>query len=111
MSIDDINAAGGVLDEPVQLLVVDDSCRGDQAVAAVRKLVDAGAVFVVGRPCFGAAIPASKVYEEGKVLMISSTVSNPRLTDGGGPNIFGLRRAEKASIHKGRLHPKSATLS
>jgi branched-chain amino acid transport system substrate-binding protein len=90
MAIDDINAAGGVLGEPIRLLVVDDYCRGDQAVAAARKLVDAGVVFVAGHPCSGAAIPASKVYEEAGTLMISSTASNPRLTDEGGPNIFRM---------------------
>ncbi len=90
MAVEDLNAAGGVLGQTVRLLVVDDYCRGDQAVAAARKLVEAGAVFVAGHPCSGAAIPASKVYEEAGVLMISSTASNPRLTDEGGPNVFRM---------------------
>ncbi len=90
MAVDDLNKAGGVLGEPVRLILVDDYCRGDQAVAAARKLVAAGVVFVAGHPCSGAAIPASKVYEEAGILMISSTASNPRLTDEGGPNIFRM---------------------
>ena len=90
MAVDDINKAGGVLGEPVRLVLVDDYCRGDQAVAAARKLVDAGVVFVVGHPCSGAAIPASKMYEEESILMISSTASNPKLTDQSGPNIFRM---------------------
>jgi branched-chain amino acid transport system substrate-binding protein len=88
MAVDDLNSTGGVLHEQIRLILVDDYCRGDQAVAAARKLVDAGVVFVAGHPCSGAAIPASKVYEEAGILMISSTASNPRLTDKGGPNIF-----------------------
>jgi branched-chain amino acid transport system substrate-binding protein len=47
-------------------------------------------VFVAGHPCSGAAIPASKVYEQAGILMISSTASNPKLTDDGGPNIFRM---------------------
>jgi branched-chain amino acid transport system substrate-binding protein len=47
-------------------------------------------VFVAGHPCSGAAIPASKVYEEAGILMISSTASNPQLTDEGTPNIFRM---------------------
>jgi branched-chain amino acid transport system substrate-binding protein len=90
MAVADLNAAGGVLGEPVRLILVDDYCDGDQAVAAARKLVSDGAVFVAGHPCSGAAIPASKVYEEAGIPMISSTASNPRLTDEGGPNIFRM---------------------
>src|SRR5262245_57502803 len=90
MAVADLNAAGGVLGEPVRLVLVDDYCRGDQAVAAARKLVSDGVVFVAGHPCSGAAIPASKVYEEAGIPMISSTASNPKLTDEGGPNIFRM---------------------
>jgi branched-chain amino acid transport system substrate-binding protein len=90
MAVADLNKAGGVLGEPVRLILVDDYCRGDQAVAAARKLVDAGVVFVAGHPCSGAAIPASKIYDEAGILMISSTASNPKLTDEGGPNVFRM---------------------
>jgi branched-chain amino acid transport system substrate-binding protein len=90
MAVDDLNAVGGVLGEAVRLILVDDYCDGDQAVAAARKLVSDGVVFVAGHPCSGAAIPASKVYEEAGILMISSTASNPRLTDESGPNIFRM---------------------
>ena len=90
MAVADLNKAGGVLGEPVRLILVDDYCRGDQAVAAARKLVEAGVVFVAGHPCSGAAIPASKVYEDAGILMISSTASNPKLTDKGGSNIFRM---------------------
>jgi branched-chain amino acid transport system substrate-binding protein len=90
MAVADLNKAGGVLGEPVGLILVDDYCSGDQAVAAARKLVEAGVVVVAGHPCSGAAIPASKVYEDAGILMISSTASNPKLTDEGGPNIFRM---------------------
>jgi branched-chain amino acid transport system substrate-binding protein len=90
MAVDDLNEAGGVLGTSVRLILADDYCRGDQAVAAAWKLVSAGVVFVAGHPCSGAAIPASKVYEAEGILMISSTASNPKLTDEGGPNIFRM---------------------
>jgi branched-chain amino acid transport system substrate-binding protein len=44
----DINAAGGVLGEQVRLITADDFCDPEQAVAAARKLVSDGAIFVVG---------------------------------------------------------------
>lgn len=89
-----------MLGEPVRLILADDYCRGDQAVAAARKLVSTGVVFVAGHPCSGAAIPASKVYEAEGILMISSTASNPKLTDEGGPNIFRMAGRDD---HIGRI--------
>jgi branched-chain amino acid transport system substrate-binding protein len=90
MAVAELNEAGGILGQTVRAIIIDDYCRGDQAVAAARKLVADGVVFVAGHPCSGAAIPASKVYEQAGVLMIASTASNPKLTDEGGPNVFRM---------------------
>ena len=60
MAVADINAAGGVLGQQVRLITADDFCDPEQAVAAARKLVADGVVFVVGHFCSGASIPASE---------------------------------------------------
>jgi branched-chain amino acid transport system substrate-binding protein len=57
-------------------------------VALARKLVSDGVVFVAGHWCSHASIPASKVYEQAKILMISPGSASARLTDEGGPNVF-----------------------
>ncbi len=88
MAVADLNAKGGVRGQQIRLLVGDDACDPEQAVAVARKLVIDGAVFVAGHVCSHSSIPASKVYEEAGVLMISPASTNPRLTDEGGPNIF-----------------------
>jgi len=77
----DINAGGGVLGQRVRLIVGDDSCDPDQAVALAHKLVSDGVVFVAGHVCSHASIPASKVYEANGILMISPASTNPQLTD------------------------------
>ncbi|MEM9443480.1 MAG: branched-chain amino acid ABC transporter substrate-binding protein, partial [Pseudomonadota bacterium] len=89
-AVAELNAAGGVLGEHVDIVIADDFCSGDQAIAAAQKLVSAGVVFVVGHPCSGGAIPASKIYDREEVLMISTFASNPRLTDEGGDYIFRI---------------------
>ena len=61
-AVDDLNAAGGVLGEQVELIAADDFCDPEQAVAAAKKLVSGGVIFVVGHYCSGASIPASEVY-------------------------------------------------
>ena len=63
MAVADINARckGGVLGENVRLIVGDDACFADQAVAVANKLVRDGVVFVAGHFCSHSSIPASKV--------------------------------------------------
>ena len=48
LAVADLNAAGGVLGQQVQLITADDFCDPEQAVAAARKLVSDGVIFVVG---------------------------------------------------------------
>ena len=48
MAVADLNKAGGLLGESIELIVVDDYCEGEQAVAAARKLIGDGVVFVAG---------------------------------------------------------------
>jgi branched-chain amino acid transport system substrate-binding protein len=92
----DLNAAGGVLGQQVQLITADDFCDPGQAVAAARKLVSEGAVFVVGHYCSHASIPASAIYQEAGVLMISPASSNPLLTELGRANVFRVQTRDDA---------------
>jgi len=87
-----IGVAGplGVLGERIEVVWADDYCEGAQAVAAANKLVAAGVVAVVGHLCSGAAIPASKVYADAGLLMISSFATNPKLTEQGFNNVFRM---------------------
>jgi branched-chain amino acid transport system substrate-binding protein len=88
MAVADINASGGLLGEQVELLIADDACDPEQAVAVANKLVSDGVVFVAGHVCSHSSIPASRVYQRAGVLMISPASTNPRLTDEGGDNVF-----------------------
>jgi branched-chain amino acid transport system substrate-binding protein len=88
LAVADLNAAGGVLGQEVELIVGDDFCDPDQAVALARKLVSDGVAFVAGHWCSHSAIPASKVYEAGGILMIAPGAISAKLTDEGGPNVF-----------------------
>jgi branched-chain amino acid transport system substrate-binding protein len=87
-AVADINAAGGVLGRQITLEIGDDACDPKQAVAVANQMVQKGAVFVDGHWCSGSSIPASKVYEEEGILMISPGSTNPRLTEEGGDNVF-----------------------
>ena len=83
MALEDLNAAGGILGQSLEPVLVDDFCDPDQAIAAARKLVAEGVPFVVGHQCSGAAIPASSIYEDAGIILISPAATNPQLTDRG----------------------------
>jgi branched-chain amino acid transport system substrate-binding protein len=56
-AVADLKAKGGVLGQRIELIVVDDACDPEQAVAAAEKLIDAGVALVVGHRCSIASIP------------------------------------------------------
>ena len=97
MAVADLNAAGGVLGQQVQLITADDFCDPEQAVAAARKLVSERVIFVVGHLCSGASIPASEIYAAAGVLMISPASTNPLLTELGRANVFRFASRDDAA--------------
>lgn len=88
LAVEDINAAGGVLGEKAELIVGDDACDPEQAVAVANQFVSDGVAFVAGHWCSSSSIPAAKIYEKAGILMITPASTNPKLTDEGGPNVF-----------------------
>ena len=80
-AVADLNAAGGVLGRVLRAQVHDDACDPKQAVAVANLIATRRVRFVVGHACSGASIPASAVYAEEGILMISPASSNPALTD------------------------------
>ena len=89
LAVEDINAAGGVLGQKLNLIAADDACDPKQAVAVANKLAGDNVVFVAGHFCSGSSIPASSVYAEEGILQISPASTNPKFTDERpGDNIF-----------------------
>jgi len=95
-----INDAGGVLGRKIRLSMQDDVCDPKQAVSVANRIVAEGIKFVDGHACSGSSIPASAVYAENGVLMMSPASSNPVLTDDaaakGWPTIMRLYTRDDA---------------
>jgi branched-chain amino acid transport system substrate-binding protein len=86
---DDINAAGGINGEMIKVVKADDACEPKQAVSVANRLVDSdGAVAVVGHFCSSSTIPASAIYADAGVLMVTPASTNPTVTDRGLNNVF-----------------------
>jgi branched-chain amino acid transport system substrate-binding protein len=78
---EDINKAGGILGQKIQVEVVDDVSDPKQGVSVANKLVGDGVKFVVGHFNSGVTMPASDVYAENGILFITPSATNPKITD------------------------------
>lgn len=85
-AVADINRAGGVLGQQLVLEVGDDACDPRQAVSVANQLAGRRVALVAGHFCSSSSIPASKVYAEEGVLMLSPASTNPTFTDAGSWN-------------------------
>jgi branched-chain amino acid transport system substrate-binding protein len=85
----DLNAKGGLLGRPVQLLVLDDQCKPEIAANVASAMASKGAQAVIGHICSGATKAALGIYKEAKIITISPSATNPELTQGGKyPNFY-----------------------
>ncbi len=89
MVVKEINAKGGVLGRPVELLVEDDVCKPEVATNTATKLVSQNAYAVIGHICSGATKAALGIYKDAKLVVISPSATNPELTQSGQyPNFY-----------------------
>src|SRR5205085_9106755 len=87
-AVEDINAAGGVLGQKFTLSVGDDRADPKECVSVANKFGADGVKFVIGHFNSGVTIPASDVYQENGMLMITPAATNPKVTDRNMWNIF-----------------------
>lgn len=84
LAVQEFNDNGGLLGFEVELLVEDDRCDGAEAVAVANRFVaDPNLVGVVGHACSGATIPASEIYNEARVVMVSPSATAPGVVESG----------------------------
>jgi len=87
-AVEDINAAGGILGQKIQVFMGDDVSDPKQGVSVANKFVGDGVKFVVGHFNSGVTIPASEVYQENGMLVITPSATNPKLTERNMWNVF-----------------------
>ena len=87
-AIKDINAKGGIKGDKLVGVEYDDACDPKQAVAVANKIVNDGIKYVIGHLCSSSTQPASDIYEDEGILMISPGATNPELTQRGYQHIM-----------------------
>ena len=80
-AVEDINKAGGILGQKIEVEVGDDVSDPKQGVSVANKFVGDGVRFVVGHFNSGVTMPASDVYAENGILFITPSATNPKITD------------------------------
>lgn len=115
MAIEQINANGGVDGKQLVAVEYDDACDPKQAVAVANKVVNDGVKFVVGHLCSSSTQPASDIYEDEGIVMITPAATSPELTARGYKMIFrtiGLDNAQgpAAAHYITTLKPKNVAI-
>src|SRR6186713_3189402 len=87
-AVADINAAGGINGQQIELFDGDDAGDPRQGVSVANNFLGEGVHFVVGHFNSGVSIPASEVYVENGMLMITPGSTNPVLTERQMWNVF-----------------------
>jgi branched-chain amino acid transport system substrate-binding protein len=83
-----LNAKGGMNGMKIELVFGDDVSDPKQGVSVANKMVGDGVKFVVGHFNSGVTMPASEVYAENGVLVITPSATNPKITERGLWNVF-----------------------
>jgi len=89
MAVDEANAAKIKIDgkdAKFVLVAEDDQADPKVGTTVAQKLVDAKVAGVVGHLNSGTSIPASAIYNQGNVPVISGSATNPKLTEQGFKN-------------------------
>jgi branched-chain amino acid transport system substrate-binding protein len=93
LAIDQANEKGitiGGAQVKFELLAEDDEEKPDRGPIIAQKFADANAAGVVGHLNSGVTIPASAVYHQAGIPMVSGSATNPKLTEQGFKEIFRI---------------------
>src|ERR1700733_9060753 len=78
---EDFNKSGGILGQKIAVEQGDDVSDPKQGVSVANKFVGDGVKLVVGHFNSGVTIPASEVYADNGMLVITPSATNPKITD------------------------------
>jgi branched-chain amino acid transport system substrate-binding protein len=88
VAVEDLNAMGGILGQKITLSQGDDAGDPKQGVSIANKFAGDGVKLVVGHFNSGVTMPASEVYAENGMLVITPSATNPKITERGLWNTF-----------------------
>ncbi len=82
LAIDQLNAAGGVLGQKLELHTEDDQSKQGESKTIAKKLISRdGVVALLGEVASSRSLEAAPVCQEGKIPQISPSSTNPKVTE------------------------------
>jgi branched-chain amino acid transport system substrate-binding protein len=109
LAIEDANARGIVIGGQkikFELVSEDDQADPRTATTVAQRLVDAGVKGVIGHVTSGASIPASRIYEQAGIVVITPSSTSPILTRQGFKYVY---RVIANDLQQGEAMAKYAT--
>jgi len=88
LAVDQWNEKGGIMGRKIELLTEDDRADPKDAVSVASKVISQGVVGVVGHYNSSCTIPASNLYNEAGIVMVTPASTNPMVTERGYPGVF-----------------------
>jgi branched-chain amino acid transport system substrate-binding protein len=89
LAVDEINAKGGVLGRPLELLSEDGACNPAQSVASAEKLISQSKVVaLLGAICSSATGAISETIKKYRIPLVSGVSTAERLTEQANPYFF-----------------------
>lgn len=82
LAVEEINATGGVLGKPVEIVYGDDKGDSKEAVSVAQKFAsDKNIVGIVGHFFSGATLAAGPIYQQNKIPTIAMASTNPEVAN------------------------------
>ncbi len=81
LAVDEINSKGGINGRQIKIISADDKNDPTEAANAGSKLINQDKVkFIIGSVASKSSIPLSEICQQSKIVMITPTSTNPRVT-------------------------------
>jgi len=80
LAVEQINAAGGINGQPVQLIEGDSGCDGALALTSLNDVIAQGAQGVMGAACSGTSLAILDTAIAAEVVMVSPSNTSPQFT-------------------------------
>ena len=82
LALEELNAAGGVLGRPIEVIAEDTQSKAGEAVTATRKLVSRDhVVALIGEGASGRCLEGAPIAQENHIPLVTPAATNPRVTE------------------------------
>jgi len=96
VAIQEVNAKGGVLKRPLDVVLEDDGSDVNKALAAGEKLVNQKVPLIIGAYASGTTKPLAQFLARQKMPLLAATAIDEAITKPGSPYVFRINNASSA---------------